>query len=258
MQTLKNLKVLVTRPKQQTELLCQRIRERGGMAIAFPTIEIVEIDHVADIKPQLKKYLDCDIAVFSSANAVEMLFHYLKIFSIAFPKTIQCAAVGESTARRLQERNVQSIFPSDTFNSEALLEIPLLKDVAHKKITLFRGEGGREVLAKELQNRGAILTEAVTYKREQPSVNILEWIPTLKEMDVVVVTSAEGLHNFWDMTDAVDNEWIKDKQLIVISSRIKTIAEKMGFTKLPLLASEASDHAIIASLESWYQSRRST
>ncbi len=256
MQTLKNLKVLVTRPKQQTELLCQRIRERGGIAIAFPTIEIVEVEQVDDLKAKLKAYLNCDIAVFTSANAVDMLFQYIKTSSFSFPKNIQCAAVGESTARRLHEHNINSVFPSETFNSEALLEIPLLKDVLHKKVTLFRGEGGRVLLAQELKKRGANLTEVIVYKREQPNINILEWIPTLKEIDAIVVTSNEGLHNFIDMTDALDNEWIKDKQLVVISPRIKMIAEQMGFTKQPLLASEASDQAIIKSLESWHQSRK--
>lgn len=258
MQTLKNLKVLVTRPKQQTELLCQGIRERGGIAIAFPTIEIVEVLQVGNLKTRLKDYLDCEIAVFTSANAVEVLFHYLKVCSYSFPVTIQCAAVGEATARKLQEKHVKSIFPSKTFNSEALLEIPLLKDVAGKKISLFRGEGGRKILAQELKKRGGLVNEVVVYKREQPHINILEWLPTLREIDVIVVTSSEGLHNFAEMTDAIDNEWIKDKQLLVISPRIKTVAEKMGFTKEPLLATEASDHAIISCLESWLSTRKTT
>ncbi len=43
MATLKNLTILVTRPKPQGEELCQKIQEKLGQAIYFPTIEIVPL-----------------------------------------------------------------------------------------------------------------------------------------------------------------------------------------------------------------------
>jgi len=53
---LDGLKVLVTRPEQQAEALCEAIENLGGRAICFPVIEITQSENQLAAKNYSGKY----------------------------------------------------------------------------------------------------------------------------------------------------------------------------------------------------------
>ena len=66
------------------------------------------------------------------------------------------------------------IYPAHA-NSEGLLALPELQTVQNKKIIIFAGEAGKTVLAKTLQQRGAIVKMAYTHKRVLPNDKKIDW-----------------------------------------------------------------------------------
>ncbi|WP_069472375.1 uroporphyrinogen-III synthase [Candidatus Marithrix sp. Canyon 246] len=223
---MNSLNVLVTRPIHQSENLSKLIREQAGNPILFPVIEIKPLQTRLDYNIN-----EFDLAIFISANAVK--------YSI--PLDIECFAVGKATANCLKTAK----FPAPPFNSEALLEMPEMQKsaISGKKIAVFRGEGGRELLAKTLRQRGASVTYMNVYKRVQPPVPA--WIHNIK-IDIIIITSSEGLQNFMNMLNG--QAWIRNTPMVLISKRIQVVAENLGVIAPIFVAPNASDEGLLAAI----------
>ena len=225
---LNKIKVLVTRPAQQANLLCKMIEAEGGEAVRLPVIEIIEIPN----KTALLNANSNDFAIFISANAVEKALPNLDL-----PPQCKVFAVGKRTAETLKASGITAHCPPPPFNSEALLEMPELQKVQGKKIVIFRGEGGRELLAKTLQQRGAIVNYINVYRRIQPPS------PTkINPVDIITVTSVQGLKHLLNMLKG--QTWVKNTQFVVMSERIAIRAREWGINAPIFIAISASDEGL--------------
>ncbi|TGO03280.1 hypothetical protein PN36_09525 [Candidatus Thiomargarita nelsonii] len=230
---INGIKVLVTRPAHQSEHLCQLIAEKGGQPVRLPVIEIVEFEDKSALFECRKQSLD--IAIFISANAVEKTLPTLQNH---LPR--QVIAVGKRTAQTLNAWGITALCPPPPFNSEALLEMPQMQTVTGKKIVIFRGEGGRELLAETLRERGATVNYVQVYRRVQPPVPA--WIANT-QIDIIIVTSQEGLRNLFAMLDG--QSWLRHTPLVVMSERIRAEAERFGVDAPVFVASAASDEGLL-------------
>ena len=193
--------IVVTRPVHQATTLAALIEQQGGTAILFPVIEITPADVSQNLDAVLNKLDQTDLAIFVSANAVNFAWQRLGEKS-GFPAALQIAAVGAATASALDAIGRKpDIVPQQKFNSEALLAEPALSDVANKNIVIFRGDGGRELLAQTLRERGASVSYAQVYRRSMPSLDVSPLIDSLqaKQVDAIIVTSDQGLQHLCTM-----------------------------------------------------------
>jgi len=67
---LEGKKILVTRPVEQADNLCDLIEACNGQVIRFPTIEILPPDNSESVHQKLNKLSNYDIGIFISRNAV--------------------------------------------------------------------------------------------------------------------------------------------------------------------------------------------
>jgi uroporphyrinogen-III synthase len=249
---LQKVSVLVTRPEHQADALCELIEADGGKAIRFPVLEIVEPESLSTVQQQIDRLHEFDIVIFISPNAVQRAVNLVRS-QRQFPESLQLAAVGRASAKALKKMGLEAdIFPTTRFNSEALLEMPQLQAMAGKRILIFRGEGGREVLAETLKQRGAEVEYAEVYRRIKPSgdVSLLMRAWARGDIDIVTVTSNEGLSNLYDMLGQLGRRWLLATPLVVISERGRELAEQLGFKQL-LMAERASDQAILSAIKQW-------
>lgn len=226
--------VVVTRPARQSVHLAEALVAAGATPVLFPVLEIVPLsDHAAlDALVERIVALDqYDLAVFISPNAVE--FGLAETFKRrAWPTHLRVATVGRSSESALQAHDLggqekQVLCPQGRFDSEALLEIPALQDVAGKRILVFRGNGGRELLAEALGKRGASVDYATCYTRHRPdrSPEVLFRLWEAGQLDAMTVTSSEGLHNLVVMLGPLGHAWLKKTPLFVPHARIAAAAE---------------------------------
>ena len=151
--------VLVTRPEHQAAELASAIERSGGTAVRFPTLQITKRD-AALVQADVGRQPTPDIVIFVSSNAVR---HGIHLFGSA-----RIAAIGEATAAAIVTagRSVD-IMASDGFDSEHLLASAGLANVSGKTITIVRGQGGRELLAETLRERGANVSYLCVYERQR-------------------------------------------------------------------------------------------
>jgi len=225
--------VLVTRPEHQAENLSRLIEQRGGIAVRFPTLEIVSRDDDR-IKPTLANLDGFQWVVFISANAVNFA---LKANSGKIPRTksVRFAAVGQATAQAMKMAGLPvDLVPEYGYNSEALLEMPQLQQVEGQNCLIVRGEGGREQLATTLRSRGADVDYLEVYKRIIPRMDSSPVVELLAQhrLDVITVTSAEALQNLSLMLGEKNNKLLSLIPLVVVSDRIRCLAADMGFNRI--------------------------
>ena len=242
--SLNGKRILVTRPEQQNVVLTQLIEQHGGQAIVFPTLEIVSIENTPSVKQQLENFKSYQWLIFISSNAVNFAVtaNNGKIESF---KQSKIAAIGKATAKALQNAGLTvDLLPETCFNSESLLAMPALQNIAQQNILIIRGRGGRETLAQELQKRGANVEYWEVYQRQMPVIDTLPVVNLLnqQQLDILTITSVDALQNLLTMLKPHIFLLIAIP-LIVISERIKQAAEAIGF-KTIVVSSNPDDRAI--------------
>ena len=178
--------IVITRPAGQAERLASLVEAAGGRAIRFPAIEIEPLAGVA-LPPG-----DFDLVIFVSPTAVQCAAGRMK------DAGVRVAATGSGTRRELEALGFRDVLaPQEGADSEALLALPGLQDVAGKRILIVRGEGGRELLAETLGARGARTEYLECYRRVLPRADIAPLISAWDrgEVDAVTASSSEGLDN---------------------------------------------------------------
>lgn len=248
--------VLVTRPAHQAEQLVRTIEQAGGTAIRFPTIEIGPPRDPEQLAQALARLSDFDLAVFVSPNAVEQTFHRLQNRGQGWPDGLETACVGRASARALERFGIHPFAPERRYDSESLLALPALQQVAGRRVVIFRGDGGRELLAETLAERGATVTYVECYRRIRPSADPAPVVETWRagKIHVVTVTSTDGLHNLCDMLGEPGRTLLQRTPTVVLSEAQAAECRRMGFLHPARVATEASDEAILEAIKAWRRS----
>lgn len=240
---LHDVKVLVTRPRQRASGLCQMIEQAGGSALQFAAIEITEPADFQSREYARDHISEFALAIFISPTAVEKTFEFLTVL----PAGIRISAIGSRTTRALEAMGLNVDIIPDGHDSESLLEHPQLQagEITGKKIVIFRGEGGRELLGNTLQSRGAEVFYADMYRRSPPT-SASQLSQYLAEADIVAVSSNQGLQNLYDL--ATDKSSLTRHSLVVPGERSFTLAKALGFSNI-FIAENATDEACMNALE---------
>lgn len=250
-EVLDGLRVLVTRPAHQSKTLCQLLEQHGASVFSFPVIEIVEPEDTKTPRAILSQLESFDFAIFISANSVIRTLEWWG--NQPPPPTLAIAAVGQGTARTLTRLGWPvHIAPKERFDSEALLALPDFCELTGKKVVIFRGVGGREVLAQTLVQRGAVVTYAEVYRRAKPSIKntlLLDWVQ-VDRPTVTLLTSNESLQNLVDLLGPKGRSWLLSTDLVVFSERTAAFAKKSNLRGKVHVVRQASDQGILETLVS--------
>jgi len=250
---LSRLTVLVTRPEYQQSNLVQLIESEGGNAWCFATLAIAPVADQEKLAEQLQRLDQFDIAVFVSPNAADYAFQALDENSLHLPASLKLACVGKGCAQAVEQhgRGVDAL-PVAGIGSDGLLQHELLQDVAGKRVIIFRGNGGRELLADTLTQRGAQVEYCECYRRTAPESDASELINAWQNggIDVVTVTSTQALKNLRSMLGEHADALLSTTPVIAISRRIADTARELG-SQLVLVTDDTSDDAIVDCIKRW-------
>jgi uroporphyrinogen-III synthase len=240
--------IVVTRPLAQSGALAEAIRAAGGTPFVFPLLEIGPAAAPALLRAAIEAVPVYSLAIFISPNAVD--YSVPRILARgAWPTGLIPAAVGQGTVRALAAHGVTgAIAPTERFDSEALLELPELRreQVAGRRVAIFRGDGGRELLADTLRERGATVDCVTCYHRSAPpsaAPLLAQWEHGI---DAITVSSSEGLRYLVDLLDEAGRRRLADTPVFVPHARIAENAKALGLRRVLLTA--AADAGIIEGL----------
>jgi uroporphyrinogen-III synthase len=235
--------VLLTRPADFNNGLQSLLRKAGIRSIERPMLEIKSLSMTPEIKSLVMNLDQQDSVIFVSQNAVSMSISTLEEYWPQWPQ-LSWFAVGKGTAQALLNLGIRAIYP-DKASSEDLLALPELQKVQDSKIMIVRGQGGRELLAEKLNQRGARISYLETYSRVGIDYGETLGKDLYKErVDFCIATSLEGLNH---LSDSLNRAELAKLHLIVPSSRIAAGAGNRGWAGV-YEAAGADDEALLQSI----------
>jgi uroporphyrinogen-III synthase len=221
---------VVTRPRGQAAAIAGLIEAAGGEALRYPSIEIAPPRDTAALLRVIDDLARFDMAIFISPTAVQEAMKHVRS-RIRWPANLRPVAVGPGTRRELELQGFSAVLsPASGADSEALLAVPELGELADRRIVIFRGDGGRQLLGESLSSRGAHVTYAQCYRREKPGI---DFTPLAEEwersgVDAVTVFSAAALANLFSMLPAPWRTRLVSTPLFVSHRRIGEEAKRLG------------------------------
>jgi len=250
--SLDGVGVLVTRPQTQAMPLCRLLEEHGATTIQLPAIVIEPVAAQRELAARLGPLDDADLVIFTSANAVR--------FGAALlgqRRNLILAAIGPATKRALNQAGYRvAIVPGGGFDSAHLLAEPRLQHLAGRRVVLVKGVGGRELLAEELAERGAIVRAVEVYRRlpATPGAERLRRIEqrlAAGELQIVTATSLEIGAALLSLAGAGLRAQFERLHWLVAGARIATGLAHLGVAAPIIEAASAEDQDLLEALLRW-------
>lgn len=245
--------IVVTRPREQAGPLCDGIVAAGGIAVPFPLLEIVDLPDDPAFAMALAALDEAALAIFISPNAVA--FGVSQVLARRdWPAGLGVAAVGQGTAKALRDKGFSRVIvPAGGFDSEALLACPELSAPAlnGKSVVLFKGEGGRDLLASTLGERGARVLPAPCYRRLPPAGDVAELLALYAsgKLSALVVSSSEAVRHLGALLPPAHRSLLENTVTFCSHARIAAAATAIGCKKICL--TEPGDAGILAGLSEY-------
>ena len=235
----------VVRPAAQANQLVQMLRQLGHAPLCCPLLETrpgCDLPHLGDM------LREADLVIAVSMHAVHFAHHFLLQTGQTWPH-IDYFAVGQASADAFAEAGIQALCPADP-RSEGLLALPALQGVSGRRVLILRGNDGRDLIARTLASRGALVHYCATYERHYPDLDgdalTRHW--QAAGLDSLLITSGELLQRLLALVPGPQHPWLYDRLLVVPSPRVAEMAEGAGFTRI-VIAQGASNQALVAALE---------
>jgi uroporphyrinogen-III synthase len=179
--SLEGKKIIITRPRHQSESLIKKLEAKGAIPIVFPTIEIQMASDTRDLDQAIQHIQDYDWVVITSANGVNFFIQRMEELGIdpSILNQKKVATVGTITQENLAVKNIQVDFVPEQFVADVLGETLPQSDIARKK------------LIAQLEERGAKVNSIKAYETTLRSVSKEDLEDVLaQEPDWVCFTSA--------------------------------------------------------------------
>ena len=148
--------VLVTRPDERGQQLVDMLAKAGVVAIHLPLFNIeagAELNGLPNKFAQLKVG---DYVFAVSKSAVDFADKALKNTGFVWRDDLQYFTVGQGTAQHFAVTTTLAVhYPTTQENSEGVLQLAAMQNLQGKTILILRGNGGRELLSEQAQQRGA-------------------------------------------------------------------------------------------------------
>ena len=242
--------VLVTRPDERGQQLVDMLAKAGVVAIHLPLFNIeagAELNGLPNKFAQLKVG---DYVFAVSKSAVDFADKALKNTGFVWRDDLQYFTVGQGTAQHFAMTTTLAVhYPTIQENSEGVLQLAAMQNLQGKTILILRGNGGRELLSEQAQQRGANVEIVECYRRESIVYNSTEQTSLCKRAGVqtIVATSAEILTQLVDFVPQNEHNWLKSCQLITVSERISHLAQALGWQNV-IVSPRADNQTLLQTL----------
>ncbi|CAM2881970.1 uroporphyrinogen-III synthase [Vibrio rarus] len=241
------MKALIVRPQPAAKELCSALQQLG---VVSQYCSVVSFQQSTLTSANLAHLLDSEIIIAVSQPAVSYADLWLKQNGKSWPPLGLYFAIGSKTASCLHSTaQHQPNFPSSE-DSEGLLELLSRQPLKNRKISILRGDGGRELIFEELQRSGAQVAYIESYFRQWNHFDGHKEVTGWQQLkiDTLIVTSFEQLKFFAQQIPTQHKNWLHSLKLMVPSDRIVQLALQLGFVHIHNLQG-ASNQTIVNSIQ---------
>jgi len=246
--------VLITRPREQAAALCARLHEAGLRCECLPTLATEASPEATPPTPASQ----WDRLIFVSSAAVRFGWPMLQAADPAFAQRA-LAAVGPGSAQALRELGCKEVLAPDNGGAEALLRMDAMRAIGGRRVLILAAPGGRQVLQDTLTRRLARVRVLHCYRRVAPergAGRIRDLI--VSDPPVITQSSASGLRFMLKMVPKPSHARLFRLPLVVISQRLATLAQQVGFRHISSARSSTLDGFVEAICQTAERATRSS
>jgi len=249
MQPLAGKRILITRPAAQAETTAAKVRQRGGIPVLFPCLQVDCLpEHIRRGLAALAQ--PGTEALFTSSNGVECVARLLGSGFASTFADIPVAAVGRKTAERLRANGIVPALTPETHSQEGLLDAYAGR--APARLVFFRAEEGRNLLAQGLTAQDTDVVMVHAYRTVCPTddaADIVRQIET-ESIDAVLLGSEKTARHY---LHRIGNAQVAARPVAAaISPKVAEYATGLKLN-VQVVAKEASFDAILDGLEAFFR-----
>lgn len=240
---LASCRALLVRPSSGDTQLQEQLRAAGATVTHCPVMALEPLADVAERVAELAAAVaEGGLALFVSRTAAAIALQQAP----SWPVEGSYFAVGQSTAGLLRAGGLEVAAPAQQQTSEGLLALPGLASLAGRRAVIVAGQGGRELIAQRLAERGAQVSRCELYRRLPEPAGQLAAQAALAECDLLLAHSGELL-------ELLEPVAVKPARLVVPSERVARLAERLGYRQIAVAASAAASAMAAAAIQLWQQ-----
>jgi uroporphyrinogen-III synthase len=255
---LAGLRIVHTRPHEQSGSFEERIRALGGIPEIAPAIAIAPPADPAPLDAAVAHLGEFDWIAFTSANAVRAVADRAEAAEVgrdAFVN-VRLAAVGLATADALAQTLRAPDFVAQVSTARSLgEELPLRRG---ERVLVPRGDLAQDAFADGLAARGATPYVVPAY-RTVPGPGIPQIIAGLRAgtTDALLFASGSAVRFVADAVDDAVARSLKAGRpaIFCIGPSTARAAESVGFAPAAI-ASAATQDALIDAVAEWFSARQ--
>jgi uroporphyrinogen III methyltransferase / synthase len=196
-------RIVVTRSREQAGELVDMLEARGADAIQAPTIRIAPPEDLSALDRACIEAGACDWIVFTSVNAVDYFMQrLLATGDIRDLKGVRLCAIGPATARHVAKYGLRVDLTPAEARSEAVIDaLRTTGSLNGVRFLLPRADIARDVLAEQLRDAGAEVSEVVSYRTllagsDRDGDHDIYRMLLDRQVDAITFTSASTVKNF--------------------------------------------------------------
>lgn len=257
MDSLKNRRVVITRPETQNAELRAELEARGASVIEMPLIEI-SLDGNEEIANEIFSMLnEYDWLVFTSANGVRGFFKkfFARFKDLRWLGPCRIACVGPATKKAVEELHLEvEIVPEEHTGTALADKLIAEQDLENLKICVVTGNKNPETLAKRLSEEAhAIVDTFPCYSTDSANVEThLSAVEDFREngADFIVFASGSAVQSFITQAPNLRLEKTATQPKVVAIGEPTASALRQSGIPVAAIASKATVPAIADAIES--------
>lgn len=201
-------RLLLTRPAEESAALAASLSDAGIFSSSLPLLDIEALP----VTPEQQSVLR-DLGRYCAVIVVSKPAARLAVQQLNQPwPQLPWFSVGAATAQVLADHGLNVHYPQTGDDSEALLELPALREAIARpdaRVLILRGEGGRELLAERLREQGASVDYLELYRRLLPAyeAGVLTQRIQLERLNGLVVSSGQGFCTCKPWPASIGRKW---------------------------------------------------
>jgi uroporphyrinogen III methyltransferase/synthase len=191
-------RIVVTRAREQADVLAARLEALGAHAIELPTIEIRPPADPAPLDRAIANLASYDWLIFTSATGVRRFVERLDQ-SAADLRSLRAriCAIGPATRAAIEELHLKVDLMGAEYVAEGLLAALASHDLTAKRILIPRAAVARDVVPVELTRRGALVNVVEAYRTVMPDDAPARAAEVFaRKPDWIAFTSSSTVQNF--------------------------------------------------------------
>jgi len=236
--------IVITRSKDQSSELAERLTDLGAHVLPFHTIRFAPPDNLDPLRPCVNRLDEYDWIIFTSVNGVSRFFDMLDSQGRDTRSLAGCkvCSIGPGTSASLLSRGIHPDLVPAKFTSAAIFDaLSQEENLQGKRFLLPRADIAGKELPTKLTSAGAHATDIEAY-RTLPGELTSEVRQALadRKVDVITFTSSSTVRNFASIVRAELGCLPETVAYVSIGPETTKAAREEGIT----IASEATEHTI--------------